>query len=63
MDAKVPKCSGVTANGHQCHMKQNCKRWLEYTFDDEVYVAVLTAPSCIEHTPLECPLKVTAHLE
>ncbi len=44
-------------------MKQNCKRYLSYTLDDEAYVSVITAPECIEHTPLECPLKIQAHNE
>lgn len=44
-------------------MKQNCKRYLSYTLDDEAYVSVITAPECIEFTPLECPLKIEAHNE
>lgn len=44
-------------------MKQNCKRYLSYTLDDETYVSVITAPECIEFTPLECPLKIQANNE
>ncbi len=44
-------------------MKQNCKRYLSYTLDDDAYVLVITAPDCIEFTPLECPLKITASNE
>jgi hypothetical protein len=54
------RCTGITKSGVNCHMKQNCKRYLSYTLDDEVYVPVITAPACIEHTPLECPLKIIA---
>ena len=59
----ICKCTGKTETGVNCHMKQNCKRYLSYTLDDEVYVPVTTAPDCIEHTPLECPLKITAYEE
>ena len=59
----ICKCTGETETGVNCHMKQNCKRYLSYTLDDEVYVPVTTAPACIEHTPLECPLKITAYEE
>jgi hypothetical protein len=57
------KCTGSTSKGISCHMKQNCKRYLSYTLDDDAYVSVITAPDCIEHTPLECPLKIQAHNE
>lgn len=53
-------CKGTTSSGANCHMKQNCKRYLSYTIDNEVYVPVINAPDCIEHTPLECPLKIVA---
>lgn len=54
------RCKGETECGIHCHMKQNCKRYLSYTLDDEVYVPVINAPDCIEHTPLQCPLKLEA---
>ena len=57
------KCTGSTSKGVSCHMKQNCKRYLSYTLDDEAYVSVITAPECIEFTPLECPFKIEAHNE
>jgi hypothetical protein len=57
------KCTGETKSGVNCHMKQNCKRYLSYTLDDEVYTFVSPAPNCIEFTPLNCPLKIEAHKE
>lgn len=57
----ICRCTGVTKDGINCHMKQNCKRYLSYTLDDEVYIPVTTAPPCIELTPLSCPLKIEAH--
>lgn len=57
------RCTGHTEDGHQCHMKQNCKRYLAYKLKDADYVSVITAPECIEHTPLECPLKIIASNE
>lgn len=57
------RCTGHTQDGHQCHMKQNCKRYLSYTIDDKFYVPVTTAPDCIKQTPLDCPLKIIAHKE
>ena len=57
------RCTGITETNVACHMKQNCKRYLSYTLDDDAYVPVITAPDCIEFTPLECPLKITASNE
>jgi hypothetical protein len=57
------RCTGITTKKHKCVMKQNCKRYLAYTLDDESYVSVTNAPDCIEQTPLDCPLKITAHEE
>lgn len=54
----VQRCTGLTDNEVQCHMKQNCKRYLSYIIDNEIHVLVGNAPNCIEHTPLECPLKI-----
>ena len=54
------RCTGRTENGVNCNMKLSCKRYLSYTLDDECYVSVITAPSCVEYTPLECPLKIVA---
>lgn len=54
------RCTGQTSTGKWCSMRQNCKRYLSYTLDDEVYVPVGHAPDCIEFTPLNCPLKITA---
>ena len=59
----IQRCTGVTSDGHPCHMKQNCKRYLAYGLDDEVYIPVNNAPECIKFTPLQCPLKITAHDE
>jgi hypothetical protein len=59
----IQRCTGYTKDGHQCHMKQNCKRYLSYTIDDEAYVPVLSAPDCIKATPLDCPLKIIANNE
>ncbi len=59
----ICRCKGTTDNGFNCHMKQNCLRYLSYTLDDEVYVPVMNAPNCIEHTPIQCPMKLTAHIE
>jgi hypothetical protein len=55
------RCTGRTESGVNCNMKFSCKRYLSYTLDDECYVSVITAPSCIEYTPLECPLKIVAN--
>lgn len=55
------RCTGVTSDGTSCHMKQNCKRYLAYGLDDEVYVPVGNAPDCIKQTPLECPLKIVVN--
>lgn len=63
LNRDTSRCTGETETGVNCHMKQNCKRYLSYTLDDEVYVPVITAPACIEHTPLQCPLKIIAHLD
>jgi hypothetical protein len=52
------RCTGRTESGVNCSMKLSCKRYLAYTLDDECYVSVITAPSCVEYTPLECPLKI-----
>ena len=57
------RCKGVTQNGTKCSMKQNCKRYLSYTLDDEVYVSVIFAPEIIETEPLKCPLKIIAHTD
>jgi hypothetical protein len=61
LNRDMARCTGKTQDGVNCHMKQNCKRYLSYTLDDECYVSVITAPSCIEYTPLECPLKIVAN--
>ncbi len=54
----IARCTGTTQDGVKCSMRQECKRYLSYTLDDEVYVPLMNAPDCIEHTPLECPLKI-----
>jgi uncharacterized protein YchJ len=59
----ISRCTGETESGVSCHMKQNCKRYLAYKLKDADYVSVITAPECIEHTPLECPLKIIASNE
>lgn len=59
----ITRCTGVTSDGHPCHMKQNCKRYLAYNLDDESYVPLANAPECIKFTPLECSLKIEAHKE
>ncbi len=59
----ICKCTGSTQEGVKCGIRQDCKRYLSYTLDDEVYVPVMNAPNCIEHTPLECPVKISASLK
>lgn len=63
LNTDTARCTGQTESGYLCKMRQNCKRYLSYTLDDEAYVPVTTAPECIEDTPLQCPLKITAHNE
>lgn len=63
MNDQIVRCTGSTVNGTSCHMKQNCVRYLKYMLDDDVYKPINKAPDCIEFTPLECPLKITAHKE
>jgi hypothetical protein len=57
------RCTGHTEDGHQCHMKQNCKRYLAYTLNNKDNVWVTSAPDCIKATPLDCPLKIIANNE
>lgn len=63
LNTDTSRCTGKTESDYICKMRQNCKRYLSYTLDDDVYVPIIHAPECIEHTPLECPLKITAHKE
>lgn len=59
----IQKCTGQTRSGIRCNMKQNCKRYLSYTLDDEVYVPVASAPESIEENSLNCELKIIAYNE
>lgn len=59
----IQKCTGITKSGVKCTIKQNCKRYLSYKLDNAVYVWVDNAPDSIEIKPLDCILKITAHID
>jgi hypothetical protein len=61
----VQKCTGETANGFKCVMRQNCKRYLDFFLNKDIdefdIFPMSAAPSSIEQNTLDCPLKIQAH--